>query len=150
MNADLSRILDQQHVVDVITRLFVATDQRDWDAVRNCFEPHVRFDMTSVAGGNPATLTAQQIADGWADGLDPIEHIHHQAGNFITTVDGDQARAFCYGIAYHYRKTKSGKNTRMFVGSYDVDLRRHADHWKISAFKFNLKFIDGNKNLEHD
>ncbi len=150
MTPELARMFDQQSIVEVITRLFVATDQRDWEAVLHCFEPHVRFDMTSVAGGKPATLTAQQITDGWADGLEPLEHIHHQTGNFITNVDGDVARAFCYGIAYHYKKTKSGKNTRVFVGSYDVDLHRRSDHWKISAFQFNLKFIDGNKTLEQD
>jgi hypothetical protein len=66
-------------------------------------------------------------------------------------VNGDRAIAFCYGIALHYRKTKSGKNTRTFVGSYDFTLHREAGElWRIDAFKFNLKFIDGNVALEKE
>lgn len=141
---------DQQKIVDVVTRLFVGTDKRDWEAVKNLFERHVLFDMTSLNGGKPATLTPEQIVDGWDAGLEPIKHVHHQAGNFIITIDGTSAHAFCYGIAYHYRDTKSGRNTRVFVGSYDFDLRRHGEEWKLSSFKFNLKFVDGNAQLEQD
>lgn len=141
---------DRQKIVDVVTRLFVGTDKRDWESVKNLFERHVLFDMTSLNGGNPATLTPEQIVDGWDAGLEPIKHAHHQAGNFIITIDGLSAHAFCYGIAYHYRDTKSGRNTRVFVGSYDFDLRRHGEEWKLSSFKFNLKFVDGNAQLEQD
>jgi len=141
---------DREQIIDVITRLFVGTDQRDWQAVMNCFERHVQFDMTSLAGGDPATLTSQQIVDGWDAGLDPIQHLHHQAGNFLVDVKGDKAHAFCYAVAYHYRKTKSGRNTRTFVGSYDFDVHRRDKQWRIASFKFNLKFIEGNPNLEND
>jgi hypothetical protein len=106
--------------------------------------------MTSVAGGTTATLTPQQIADGWEQGLKPIQAVHHQAGNFLVTFSGSEADASCYGIAYHYRPTKSGKNTRVFVGTYDFHLRLHGDDWKIEMFRFNLRFIDGNPNLESD
>ncbi len=141
---------ERQNVVDVITRLFVGTDKRDWESVKNLFERHVLFDMTSLNGGRPATLTPEQIVDGWEAGLEPIKHVHHQTGNFLITINGPSAHAFCYGIAYHYRETKSGRNTRVFVGSYDFDLRRHDEDWKLSSFKFNLKFIDGNPQLEQD
>ncbi|HSP36040.1 MAG TPA: hypothetical protein VLU46_17140 [Thermoanaerobaculia bacterium] len=60
------------------------------------------------------------------------------------------AHAFCYAVAYHYRKTKSGRNTRTFVGSYDFDLHRRDGQWRVGRFKFNLKFIEGNPNLEQD
>ena len=140
---------DREQIIDVITRLFVGTDRRDWEAVMNCFERHVLFDMTSLAGGEPATLTPQQIVDGWDAGLEPMKHVHHQAGNFLVDVRGDSAHAFCYAIAYHFRETKSGQNTRAFVGSYDFDLHRR-DGWRIGTFKFNLKFIEGNPNLERD
>lgn len=141
---------DREQIIDVITRLFVGTDKRDWDSVMQCFERHVHFDMTSLAGGEAATLTPQQIVDGWDAGLDPIKHVHHQAGNFLVDVRGNSAHGFCYAVAWHYRETKSGRNTRTFVGSYDFDLHRRESEWRIASFKFNLKFIDGNPNLEQD
>jgi hypothetical protein len=135
-------------IQDVITRLFVGTDRRDWAAVRRCFEPTVHFDMTSLAGGTASSLTPDEITSGWETGLAPIEAIHHQVGNFLVDVDGDRALASCYGIALHYKKTASGRNTRSFVGSYDFTLHRARGDWFINSFRFNLKFLDGNLELE--
>jgi hypothetical protein len=39
-------------------------------------------------------------------------------------------------------------NTRTFVGSYDFELLKDDGNWRISKFKFNLKYVDGNANLE--
>jgi len=144
-------LVARQQITDCIVKLFVSTDARDWAGVRACFTDAVYFDMTSVAGGTPATLPADQIVAGWTQGLAPIEFVHHQAGNFQITIRGDEADASCYGIALHYRRTASGRNTRTFVGSYDFTVVNPAgDAWRISAFRFNLKFIDGNPGLEGD
>ena len=141
----------ERRIIDCIVRLFVATDERDWSGVRACFTDTVHFDMTSVAGGQPADVAADDIVAGWTTGLAPIEHVHHQAGNFRVTVRGDEADASCYGIALHYRRTTSGRNTRTFVGTYDFALVSDGDDaWRIKAFRFNLKFIDGNTSLETD
>jgi hypothetical protein len=105
--------------------------------------------MTSLAGGAPATLTPEQITGAWETGLAPIESVHHQAGNFLIDVDGDTAKAFCYGIAMHHKKTASGRNTRLFVGSYDFVLGRgDGGAWTINSFRFNVKFVEGNLELE--
>jgi len=72
----------------------------------------------------------------------------HQAGNFRVTVHDDTADAFCYGMASHYLPNPSGRNTRVFVGSYDFGLRRQDARWRIDRFRFNLKYVDGNLELE--
>lgn len=140
--------VEELRVVDRINELFIATDQRAWDRVLSCFTPLVRFDMTSLSGGAPQTIAADEIVDGWKTGLAPLEQVHHQAGNHRVKINGDRADAFCYGVAWHYRKTISGRNTRTFVGSYDFHLVRDGTEWRIDAFRFNLKFIDGNLSLE--
>jgi hypothetical protein len=146
--SDLAALAAQEQIARCIHRLFIGTDRRDWPAVRACFADSVRFDMTSLAGGEPATLTPPQITDAWEAGLRPIEHVHHQAGNLLIDVDGDAAKAFCYGIALHYRTTKSGNNVRRFVGSYEFGMRREARGWVIASFRFDVKFVDGNLDLE--
>ena len=144
-------LVAEHRIIDCIVRLFVATDNRDWAGVRACLADTVHFDMTSVAGGQPAAVPAEQIIAGWTTGLAPIESLHHQAGNFRVTVRGDEADVFCYGIALHYRRTASGRNTRTFVGSYDFKLATDDDDaWRITSFRFNLKFLDGNATLEQD
>ena len=39
---------------------------------------------------------------------------------------------------------------RTFVGSYDFTLVRDGSAWRIDGFRFNLKYMDGNPNLEAD
>jgi SnoaL-like domain len=106
--------------------------------------------MTSLAGGQPSQMSSEQVAAGWEEGLRSIEAVHHQAGNYRVKLQGEQATAFCYGIASHYRKTRSGRNTRVFVGSYDFHLRLVRHRWLIDRFRFNLKYVDGNAELERD
>jgi hypothetical protein len=69
-------------------------------------------------------------------------------GNYIVKITGKSAEAFCYGIAIHYLPNDSGKNIRTFVGSYNFGLSKEKRKWLINKFKFNLKFIDGNLELE--
>ncbi|HEX8692250.1 MAG TPA: nuclear transport factor 2 family protein [Longimicrobium sp.] len=148
MDDELRRLVDEREVVRTIDRLFVGTDRRDWEAVRACFAPRVLFDMTSVAGGEPAERSPEEIAAGWEEGLRPLHAVHHQAGNHEVAVRGDEADAFCYGVAFHYLPNASGRNTRTFVGSYDFHLVRADGRWAIDRFRFDLKFIDGNPSLE--
>jgi hypothetical protein len=138
----------QSEVIAVADRLFVCTDKRDWQCVKDVFASEVLFDITSLTGGRPEKKTPQQIADGWEQGLKSIKAIHHQAGNYQVTLKGNEADLFCYGIAFHYLPNPTNQNTRTFVGSYDYHLVKTETGWKITAFKFNLKFIDGNQDLE--
>jgi hypothetical protein len=135
-------------VIETVNRLFIATDNRDWSGVRTCFSDTVLFDMTSVAGGQPVRTTPHNIVDGWEEGLKGLKAIHHQAGNHIVTVRGAEADAFCYGIAIHYLPNPTGRDVRVFVGSYDFHLLKNPEGWRINSFKFNLKFVTGNMNLQ--
>jgi hypothetical protein len=146
----LRTLLDKDQIVEVLNRLFLATDRRDWSEVRACLADQVLFDMSSLGAGPATSLTPQQIADAWESGLRPIQAIHHQAGNYRVTLAGRQATASCYGIAYHYRPVRSGRNTRVFVGSYDFHLVSGAAGWRIDQFRFNLKFLDGNRELDQE
>jgi len=148
MANELETMIDQTKIVETINRLFVGTDNRDWVLVKSCFAPRVLFDMSSLGAGEPKHLTPDDIVAAWDVGLKPLKAIHHQAGNYLVDVNGTKAEAFCYGIASHYLPNKSNRNTRTFVGSYNFELLRDSGVWKIAKFKFNLKYIDGNPNLE--
>jgi SnoaL-like protein len=147
---DTRRLVERGRIADVINTLFVATDARDWPRVRGCLATPVTFDMASAGAGPAAQKTPQEITAAWEAGLKPIESVHHQTGNLSIDCRETEATASCYGIAYHHRRTRSGRNTRVFVGSYDLHLRLHDGAWRIDLFRFNLKFIDGNVDLEKE
>jgi hypothetical protein len=148
MDKRYGKLVEKEEVINTVNRLFVHTDSRDWQQVKNCFAAEVLFDMTSVVGGEPIALTPDDIVASWNEGLQHLEAIHHQAGNYLVDVNGSEATVFCYGIASHYLPNDTGDNTRTFVGSYDFHLAKNAGVWRIDQFKFNLKYIDGNPNLE--
>ena len=144
------RLVEKDKIIEVLNQLFISTDNRDWMKVKECFSSKVLLDMTSMTGGEPVTLTSQEIVDAWDKGLKALKAIHHQAGNYVVKVDQEEAEAFCYGIASHYLPNKTNRNTRIFVGSYNFHLTKKGESWRIDKFKFNLKYIDGNPNLEAD
>lgn len=149
MTSEMDALVERSRITDVINRLFVSTDRRDWAGVQACFAPEVLFDMSSLGAGPATRLTPDAIASAWESGLAPIEAVHHQSGNFLVAVDGRRATASCYGIAYHFRRTWSGRNTRVFVGSYAFGLALDGE-WRIDAFRFDVKFVDGNPELERE
>jgi hypothetical protein len=148
LNDALAKLAAKDAVIDVITALFIATDDRNWPAVRECFAPRVLFDMSSLSGEAAAEVDADTIVEGWRRGLERLTAVHHQAGNFRVTICDGEATAFCYGIALHYWKEAGGRTTRTFVGSYDFHLRPHEQSWVIDRFKFNVKIVAGNPDLD--
>jgi len=138
----------RDEIVETANKLFVYTDQRNWEGIKATFADEVLFDMTSMSGGDPVRLKPQQIVDMWDSGLKKLKAIHHQVGNYLITARETDADLFCYGIAIHYLPNPTNENIRVFVGSYDLHLLKVDGVWKIDGFKFNLKFIEGNKDLE--
>jgi hypothetical protein len=135
-------------VEDTVVRMFVATDERDWPTLESCFTDPFTLDMTSMAGGAPATVTPRQVATTWAQAFEPLDHVHHQVGNFRTSVSTSQAIVRCHGVAFHHRNKAAGVKTRIFVGTYELLLIPSMQRWQISQLTFKLKFIDGNLTLE--
>ena len=148
MSQHLESLVARLAIEDAVTRMFVATDERDWATLERCFTNPFMLDMTSMVGGAPATLTPAEVASAWAEGFKPLDCVHHQVGNMRATVNVDTATVNCYGVALHHRAKAAGLKTRIFVGTYELSLVRDPAEWRIDALTFKLKFIDGNLTLE--
>jgi hypothetical protein len=139
----------REQVVEIVNKLFVYTDGRQWKKLLDeVFSASVLFDMSSAGGGGAATLPAKEICDAWEKGFEGIDAVHHQAGNYLVTINNTAATVQAYAIAIHFKKTAQHGNTRQFVGSYDLELSEvPGKGWRIYTFRYNLKFIDGNADL---
>ena len=144
MGEEHSAASDREQVSDLVTRLFVSGDERRWDDVVDCFAQKVLLDMSSAGGGKPSRTSAKKVAETWESGVKGLASSHHQIGNLLVNVEGDEAAAFCYATATHYFPNPSGQNTHTFVGTYDFHLTRTDGRWCIDAWRFNLKYEDGN------
>ena len=134
-------------VNEVVIDLFIATDQQNWSAVENSFADRVLLDYSSMNGAPATALTPDEIINAWKKVLPGFEHTHHQVGNFVTSVNDNQATVFCYGTASHYLTDTQG-NVWTVVGSYNFDLSQdNEENWHITGMTFNFKYQDGNTML---
>jgi len=138
---------DKQAIQEAITSLFVGTDTRNWQQVHEAFAAEVRLDYTSLAGGEPATLTPEQITTGWKAVLPGFDHTHHALSNFLITVNGQEATATHYGNAEHYLEGAEDGNLWTVVGSYEYRLVKSSGHWKVAQMTLHFKYMTGNMNL---
>jgi hypothetical protein len=139
---------DQLELTQLSNKLYMYTDLQQWDKLlAEVFTENVWFDTTS-AGGVAKSLPAKEICEIWKVGFVGLDAVHHQAGHYIIDVKNDEADIFAYAMATHYKKAATNGYTRMFVGSYDLKAKRTPQGWRLSQFKYNLKYIDGNATLE--
>ena len=80
--------------------------------------------------------------------LGHLEAVHHQAGNYEVTVVGERADASCHGTAFHYLPNDTGNAVRRFVGTYDIGLHKRRGAWRVDRLRYDVKFVDGNLDLE--
>ncbi|WP_086030017.1 nuclear transport factor 2 family protein [Tenacibaculum holothuriorum] len=133
-------------IEETVTKMFVNSDKRNWNTVEAQFAPKVNLDYSSMTG-NPATeVSPEEITTGWKTVLPGFTYTHHQIGNFITEINDTKAHSFCYGTATHYIEDENG-SVWTVVGSYDFDLEKKDNNWKITSMTFNYKYQDGNGKL---
>ncbi|MBD0288902.1 MAG: nuclear transport factor 2 family protein, partial [Flavisolibacter sp.] len=115
---------------------------------REVFTENLWFDMQSAGGGAPENKKAQDICTMWQTGLEDLDAVHHQAGHYLITVHEDEADIYAYAVATHFKRNAQKGTTRTFVGSYNLKAAQTANGWRLTAFQYNLKYMDGNTTLE--
>ena len=134
-----------EQITDIVNKLFVYTDEQEWSRlISEVFDWNIHFDMVSMGAEGAETKTAEEICEMWNEGFKGLDAVHHQAGNYIISIDGKESTVKAYAIASHYKKEATQGNIREFVGSYDLKLIETENGWRINFFKYNLKYADGN------
>ncbi|HEX6433763.1 MAG TPA: nuclear transport factor 2 family protein, partial [Gemmatimonadales bacterium] len=101
MNTVLHAVaVDEAEIRRVADELFITTDLKDWNAARALFaDGSIEVDMSSLVGGGPVQLTADQLIDGFRTGLHAGKVSHHLTANYRVEVDGDRAELWAHGYA---------------------------------------------------
>ena len=143
MNEFQSRIAVQEQV----TNLFVYTDEHQWEKLKKIFAETVQLDYSSFTGQAATELAPEQIIAAWSGFLPGFKSTHHQIGNVMVEIMGEKARVFAYGTASHYLPNDVAEDVWIVVGSYDFELIKNDDVWKVKSMTFNFKYQDGNTEL---
>lgn len=143
----MSTVEDRLEIVEVCTRMAWHADRREWHLLKAVFADEVVLDYTSLNGGEPATLTPEQIAAAWSRVLGGFDATQHLVTNHLVTLDGDIAVCTAAFQATHRLASTFGSSLWTLGGTYRFDLVRGGDSWKISGVVMTATWADGNKEL---
>jgi SnoaL-like domain len=83
---------------EVLTRLLHAVDRLDWAAARACFADELATDYTSLWGGEPESLSADDLISRWEEFAATLAATQHVTGPIIV-MDG---HAETHVVAHHW------------------------------------------------
>lgn len=139
----LQGITDWQAIVDLLIQYATALDSRNWKLLEQCFLPDAVADYGEVGchEGYPAIETAVRY---FLEGLDSSQHL---LGNYVVDIKGDRARTTCYLHAQHYLENTAGGDTYTVGGTYEDEIIRTRDGWKIKHRKLITTWVEGNHDV---
>jgi hypothetical protein len=89
----MQRFSDRTEIIDAINAVAFFADRKDWATVRRQFANEVDMDYTSLAGGQPVRVKANDLMQGWEKGLAPLKATQHLITNHQVTIQGDEAES---------------------------------------------------------
>jgi hypothetical protein len=134
----LQRIADELELQRIPAEVEIAVDRKDWAKARSFFADTIRVDFTSLVGGQPATIPADGLIQGWSANLKGNKQSLHMRGQPLITITADTATVHSNGYAYNRMPgAPDGSGDLWEVwGAYTHELRRTSAGWKITSFTF--------------
>lgn len=137
---------DRANIIDAINAVGMWADRKDFAKLRPLFADTVAMDYTSLAGGAPVTVKADDLMKGWEAGLKPFRTQHMITGHLVT-IKGDTTEAMSNVHAIHYVPNELGTSNWHVYGYYEHKFARTSSGWKVTSMKINKTMADGNAAL---
>lgn len=143
-----SGLLDRLDIVETCTRMCWHTDKREWDRLRtDVFADEVLVDYSSLDGGEPAGLAAQDLIAAWRGLLSGLTATQHLLTNHLVRAEGDTAVATADFQATHLLSNALGGPLWTLGGHYRFTLRRTAAGWRIDGLTMTAVWAEGNRHI---
>jgi hypothetical protein len=138
---------DRLAILELIGRLALLLDARDWDALEGLFTNPVYSDRTSLWGGEPQTQSPAEFVGGWRYALANLDAVHHLITGHVISLYGDQATCTANMQGTHVFANASGGPMWTVGGRHDYQLTRTADGWRIAGLTFTIQWATGNMHI---
>jgi hypothetical protein len=139
--------LVRQAVVDTVSRLCRAFDERDWVAMRLCLADTLATDYSRFRGTPPERLSAEEFVRLRQSGLAGLR-TQHLCFNHLVTLEGE--RAYCRCDFIIHRWPEQTDDTRFFhtYGYYNYGLLGAAgENWHIESITQFAMHSEGSPEL---
>lgn len=144
----IQQYIEQALIRDVVDGISRAVDAKDWQKCRAYFLDEIEVDFTSLSGGTPSVMSADDLVfKGWAVNLYADKTSHHMHSGHEIEIDGDKATCFSKGYAWNRLERALGSELWEVWGDYVHILQRTADGWKCAGLTFKALYARGNEKV---
>ncbi|QBD82878.1 nuclear transport factor 2 family protein [Ktedonosporobacter rubrisoli] len=142
----LPNLEDERAIRHIVDLLFIYTDQKAWSQAHQLFvDGPIEVDMSSLNGGGPVQMTADDLLGGFQVGLHAEKLSHHMATNYQITITGDKAEVWAHGYSWNrLLNYHEGSDLWETWGNYRFSLQRTVQGWRLNAFRYFAKYNRGN------
>ena len=140
-------LVDEMEIRRVVDGIDLATDAKDWKLCQSYFTDEIYADFTSLAGGSPGRMPADDLVRAWNTNLYADKPSHHMRTNHRITINGDQAEVFSKGYALNILRRETGTDLWEVWGDYVHTLERTNQKWKCSGLTFIVAYARGNEKV---
>ena len=136
-------LADRAAIHDLLVRLALAQDARDWTTIGDCFTADAAYvHPGGELAGAEAIVGRTRVA------LTPLDASQHLLGTILVTVGESDASAVTYFQAQHVRRGLAGGDLYIIGGTYRDRLVRCADdRWRIEHRSQEYTWRDGNPDV---
>src|SRR5215212_4610498 len=145
IQALIEHISDRTEITLVVDEIDNAVDAKDWQRCRGYFTAQIYADFTSLVGGSPGNMAADDLVGVWATNLYADKLSHHMRTNHRVTIGGDRAEVFSKGYALNILYRTTGSDLWEVWGNYTHTLERTSEGWKCSGMTFVVIHARGNE-----
>lgn len=139
------RLVDEREIIRVVDEIDNAVDAKDWAMCRGYFQNEIDVDFSSLVGGAPAHIRADELVGGWRRSLYADKKSYHMRSNHRVSVNGDRAEVFSKGYAFNQLTSKTGSDLWEVWGDYRHTLVRTPQGWKVSRMALQVTHARGNE-----
>jgi hypothetical protein len=83
-------VTDWESLTELVSRLGLLVDARDWPRLPELFTDQVDVDYSSLNGGVPQVVGVADLIAGWRENLSRLRATHHLIANHVAAIDGDR------------------------------------------------------------
>ena len=131
-SATLQQLTDERDVVRITNEIDLALDDKDWDRARSMLADEVNVDFTSLVGGKPGTVKADDMVKSWKSSRRLQYKTLRIRGNHVATITGDKAVVMSNGYSW----SRTGHGLWELGGRYVHEMVRTPKGWRINAMTF--------------
>lgn len=141
-----NELQERSDIIEIVNRVYLNTDLREWTELRKCFYNEVEVDYTSMFGGEPQRLSADGVIKSW-DWLKEFQVTHHQVSCHVVTLQGDRAWCHVHVHATHHLPNDKGDGFWTCGELCDFGLRRTSQGWRVERLKATIAWARGNQDI---